>query len=161
VKRIVLLVCAAALAPAGNAVAVPPDHTTDSFDYGGTSSCGSFDDVFVGDLDVRVVTTYDRAGNPVRDIVHLSGWETNYRSDMPSVSLTGHRSFTAIFDYASGAERDLGNVFTQTAPGQGVLFHDVGFIKFDGQDVTIHGPHDIFEQGDAAFCDALTAVTPS
>jgi hypothetical protein len=41
-------------------------------------------------------------------------------------------------------ERDLGNIFTQTFPGQGVLFHVVGLISFLGQDVlTIHGPHDI------------------
>jgi hypothetical protein len=77
---------------------------------------------------------------------------------MPSVSLTGHRSFTVIFDYASGAERDLGNIFTQTAPGQGVLFHDAGFIKFDGQDVTIHGPHDIFEGRVLRRADAGDAV---
>jgi hypothetical protein len=160
VRRILLVVCAAAVVSAGTAEAVPPDHFTDSLDYGGTTSCGSFDDVYEGHLDVKGVTTFDEAGNPVRDIVQISGWETNYRSDIPSVSLTGRRSFTVIFDYASGAERDLGSVFTQTAPGQGLLFHDVGFIRFDGPDVTIHGPHDIFDQGDAVFCDALTAVTP-
>ena len=79
---------------------------------------------------------------------------------MPSVSITGHRSFTVIFDYASGIERDLGNIFTQTFPGQGVLFHDVGLISF-GADVTIHGPHDIFNQGNAAYCNGLIAATPS
>ena len=48
----------------------------------------------------------------------------------------------------------------RAAPGQGVLFHDVGSISFSGGDVIVHGPHDIFEQGDAAFCNALIAVTP-
>ena len=96
----------------------------------------------------------------MQDIVHITGWETNYRSDKPSVSITAHRSFTVIYTYATDSERDVGNVITQTAPGQGVLFHDVGSITFSASGVTIHGPHDVFEQGDAAFCNALIAVTP-
>jgi hypothetical protein len=37
--------------------------------------------------------------------------------------------------------------------------HDVGNIAFAGEDVTIHGPHDVFDQGEAAFCNALLAVS--
>jgi hypothetical protein len=148
------------LAIAGGALAVPPEHHTDSSDYSGSSSCGSFNDVYQGHLDANIVTKLDQAGNPVQDIVHITGWEVNYRSDKPSVSITAHRSFTVIYTYASDSERDVGNIFTQTAPGQGVLFHDVGSITFAGQDVTVHGPHNIFDQGDAAFCNALIAVTP-
>ena len=96
----------------------------------------------------------------MQDIVHITGWETNSRSDKPSVSITAHRSFTVIYTYATDTERDVGNIFTQTAPGQGVLFHDVGSITFAGETVTVHGPHDVFAQGDAAFCNALIAVTP-
>jgi hypothetical protein len=40
-----------------------------------------------------------------------------------------------------------------------VLFHDVGNITFSDGTVTIHGPHDVFEQGDAAFCNALRALS--
>jgi hypothetical protein len=154
------LLVAVGLTVVGAAVAVPPAHHTDSEDYSGAVPCGSFDDVYQGHLDATIVSTFDHAGNPVRDIVHIIGWEINYRSDMPSVSLTSHRSFTVIFDYATGIERDIGNIFTQTAPGQGVLFHDVGVLLLDGEDVTVHGPHDVFDQGDAAFCNALAAITP-
>ena len=157
---LVAAVGALALALAGGALAVPPDHHTDSSDYSGFSSCGSFNDVYRGHLDANITSTFDKAGNPVKDIVHITGWETNSRSDKPSVSITAHRSFTIIYTYATDSERDVGNIFTQTAPGQGVLFHDVGSISFSGGDVIIHGPHDIFEQGDAAFCNALIAVTP-
>jgi hypothetical protein len=163
VSRFAALVAAVgvfALASAGGALAVPPDHHTDSDDYSGSSSCGSFNDNFYGHLDASVVTTFDKAGNPVKDIVHITGWEVNYRSDKPSVAITAHRSFTIIYTYATDSERDVGNIFTQTAPGQGVLFHDVGSITFAGEDVIVHGPHDVFDQGDAAYCNALIAVTP-
>jgi hypothetical protein len=139
--------------------AAQPAHFTDSIDYDGSSACTGFDENYVGHLDVQGMTTYDKAGNPVRDVVHLKGWETNTRSDDPSVSITAKRNFTIIFDYASDTEKDAGMVFSQTVPGQGVLFHDVGNISFHGEDVTVHGPHDIFEQGDAAFCNALIAVS--
>ena len=148
------------LAIVGGALAVPPEHHTDFSDYGGVSSCGTFNDVYRGHLDANIVSKFDKAGQPVQDIVHITGWETNYRSDKPSVSITAHRSFTVIYTYATDSERDVGNVITQTAPGQGVLFHDVGSITFSASGVTIHGPHDVFEQGDAAFCNALIAVTP-
>src|SRR3954447_4308148 len=158
-----VLLCLAygvAMAFAAVAGAVPPVHHTDSEDYSGSASCGTFNDVFVGHVDVSVISTFDKAGNPVKDIVHISGWETNSRSDLPSVTMTAHRSFNVIYTYATDSERDVGNIFTQTAPGEGVLFHDVGFIMFDGENVTVHGPHDIFDQGDAAFCNALLAATP-
>jgi hypothetical protein len=154
------LVAALGLTVVGAAVAVPPDHHTDSQDYSGASSCGSFDDVYQGHLDASIVSTFDQAGNPVRDIVHITGWEINSRSDMPSVSLTARRNFIVIFDYQTRVERDLGNIYTQTVPGYGLLFHDVGLISLGGGVVTVHGPHDVFEQGDAAFCNALAAVTP-
>ena len=154
------LVCGVAMACAGVARAVPPVHHTDVADYSGSTSCGTFNDVYFGHLDVSVISTYDKDGNPVKDIVHISGWETNYRSDMPSVSITARRNFTEIYTYATDSDRTVGNIFTQTAPGEGVLFHDVGLIMFEGENVTIHGPHDIFDQGDTAFCNALLAVTP-
>jgi hypothetical protein len=157
---LILTVGALGLAIAGRALAVPPDHHTDSEDYSGMSSCGSFNDLYKGHIDANIVSKFDKAGNPVQDIVHITGWETNYRSDKPSVSITAHRSFTVIYTYATDTERDVGNIFTQTAPGHGVLFHDVGSITFAGQDVTVHGPHDVFDQGDAAYCNALIAVTP-
>lgn len=108
-------------------------------DYSGSTSCGSFNDLYRGHLDASIVSKFDKAGNPVQDVVHITGWETNYRSDKPSVSITAHRSFTVIYTYATDSERDVGNIITQTAPGQGVLFHDVGSITFSGSGVMIHG----------------------
>jgi hypothetical protein len=160
-KKIVSLAlgCAAFAVAASVALGAPPERFTDVQDYSGSASCGTFDDMYAGHLEIAGMTTRDAEGNPVRDIVHISGWERNWRSDRPSVSITAKRSFTVIYTYATDTEKDAGNVFTQTAAGQGVLFHDVGNIAFSGGTVTIHGPHDIFEQGDAAFSNALRAVS--
>jgi hypothetical protein len=163
VRWALLLVAASVvvLCVAGVASATPPEHFTDAIDYDGTSHCAGFDDVYSGHLAVNGITTFDSAGSPVRDVVQFRGWETNYRSDDPSVTITGKRNFTVIYDYATDTETDFGAVFNQTAPGQGVLFHDVGSISFPfgGGDATVHGPHDIFDQGDEAFCNALIAVS--
>ncbi len=161
-----LLVMAAAawaavtLAVVASAMASPPLHHTDSDDYSGSTPCGSFNDLYEGHIEAHGITTFDAEGNPVKDVVHISGWERNWRSDDPSVSITGKRNFNVTYVYATDTETDVGNIFTQTAPGQGVLFHDVGNIRFQGGEaVVVHGPHDIFDQGDAAFCNALLAVS--
>src|SRR4029453_12320239 len=150
--------CGLALLLAGAASAKPPERFTDSFTYSGTASCGGFDDVWEGSIEVSGMTTFDKAGNPVADIVHIKRVETNWRSDAPSASMTGMGSFTAKYVYETDHEANLGQVFKQTYPGLGVLFHDVGKIVFSPGGVVVHGPHDIFEQGDAAFCDALEAI---
>ena len=154
-----LLACVAFVVAAAAALGAPPERFTDVRDYAGSSSCGTFDDKYSGHLEIAGTTTLDAEGNPVRDVVHVSGWERNWRSDRPSVSITAKRDFTVIYTYATDTEKDAGNVFTQTAPGHGVLFHDVGSITFSGGAVTIHGPHDVFVEGDAAFCNALVAVS--
>ena len=160
-RRVAIMVAslAAGLVLVSAATAASPIRFTDSNDYSGSVSCGSFNDMYQGHLDISGITTLDRNGNPVRDVVHVTGWERNWRSDRPSVSMTATRNFTVDFVYATGVESDNGSVFTQVAPAQGVLFHDVGNIVFAGGDVTIHGPHDVFDQGDAAFCNALLALS--
>lgn len=150
--------CAVALLLAGAASAKPPERFTDSFTYSGSASCGAFDDVWEGSTEISGMTTFDQAGNPVADILHIKRVETNWRSDDLSASMTGTGSFTVKYDYATDTEANLGQVFKQTYPGLGLLFHDAGKIVFSPGGVMVHGPHDIFEQGDAAFCDALEAI---
>jgi hypothetical protein len=151
-------VCGVALLLAATASAKPPERFTDSFTYSGSASCGAFNDVWSGSIELFGMTTFDRAGNPVADIMHLKRVETNWRSDDPSVSMTLTGSFTVKYDYATDTEADLGQVYEQTYPGLGLLFHDVGKIVFSPGGVVVHGPHDIFEQGEAVFCDALEAI---
>ena len=150
--------CGVALMLSGAASAKPPERFTDSFTYSGSAPCGAFNDVWEGSIEVSGMTTFGKAGNPVKDIVHFKRAETNWRSDDPSASMTGTGSFTLIYDYATDTEANVGQVFKQTYPGLGVLFHDVGKTVFSPGGVVIHGPHDLFEQGDAVFCDALEAI---
>ena len=150
--------CGVALLLAGAAAGKPPERFTDSFTYSGSASCGGFNDVWQGSIEVSGMTTFDKAGDPVADIVHFKRVETNWRSDNPSVSIRGMRSGTDLYDYATDTIATTGLVFKQTYPGLGLLFHDAGNIIFSPGGVVIHGPHDIFEQGDAAFCDALEAI---
>jgi hypothetical protein len=164
-RRILFLSVIGVLAAAALAVAAaagPPDHFTDTQDYSGSSPCGGFDDMYQGHLDVSGITKFDKQGNPVQDVVHISGWEKNWRSDDPSVSFVAKRQWTVTFDYATGIEKDSGMVFSANAPGVGVLFHDVGSVLFDsaaGVVIAVHGPHDVLAQGDAAFCNALLAIS--
>jgi hypothetical protein len=121
-------------------------------------SCGAFDDVWEGTIELSGMTTFDKAGNPVADIVHFKRVEKNWRSDDPSVSMTATGSWTVHYDYATDTETNTGQVIKQTYPGLGLLFHDAGLIAFSPDGVVVHGPHDLFEQGDAVFCDALEAI---
>ncbi len=159
--RDALGVVAAGTLTAG-ALAVPPDHHTGFRGLLRRTSCGAFNDLYEGHLDASGITKFDKQGNPVSDVVHITGWERNWRSDRPSVSYTSKRSFTVHYDYATDTESDTGIIYQTTAPGHGVLFHDVGNIQFNdgtGEVIAIHGPHDVFEQGDAAYCNALLAIS--
>jgi hypothetical protein len=164
----VLIGVFAAAALAVVAAAGPPDHFTDSVDYSyldpgaGQTHCNGFDDLYEGHFDVSGITKFDQNGNPVEDVVHISGWERNWRSDRPSVSILAKREFNINYYYATDTEKDNGIIYQQTAPGHGVLFHDVGSIIIDhttGEPIAVHGPHDVFENGDQTFCNALLAVS--
>jgi hypothetical protein len=150
--------CGAALLLVGAASARPPERYTDSFTYSGSAPCGAFDDVWEGSVEVSGMTTFDKDGNPVEDTAHFKRVETNWRSDDPSVSMTGTGTWTSHYNFARDTETNTGQIFKQTYPGHGLLFHDVGVIIFSPSGVVFHGPHDLFEQGDAVFCDALEAI---
>src|SRR5262245_49406908 len=94
-------VCGVALLLAVAASAKPPERFTDSFTYSGTASCGGFNDVWEGSIEVSGMTMFDKAGNPVAEIVHVKRVETNWRSDDPSVSMTGTGSWTDHSDFAA------------------------------------------------------------
>src|SRR4029453_1034033 len=103
-KKIVSLVlaCAAFAVAASVALGAPPQRFTDVVNYSGSTYFGTFNGVYAGHLEIAGMTTRDAEGNPVRDIVHISGWERNWRSDRPSVSMTAKRSFTVIYNYEIG-----------------------------------------------------------
>jgi hypothetical protein len=150
--------CGVALLIVGTATAKPPERFTESFTYSGAATCGAFDDVWEGSMEISGMTTFDKAGNPVMDVVQNKRVETNRRSDDPSVSMTLTGSWTTRYVYATDTETNTGQIYQQTYPGLGLLFHDLGMVSFGPGGVVVHGPHDVLEQGQAAFCDALEAI---
>ena len=57
--------------------------------------------------------------------------------------------FTSFIAFGDGTERQVGLVYKFSAPGLGVVAHDVGQITFfpDGSDPVIKGPHDVWDNG--------------
>jgi hypothetical protein len=156
---IVSVIGAALLVLAASAAAAPPDHFTDSGSYSGDASCGSFTNFWSGSFTVNGKTMFDKSGNPVMDVVHQSGSELNWRSGN-SDSFTVYFDYNIVYDYATDTTSVNGKAIKVTYPGLGVLLHDVGKIVVgpDGELVAMHGPHDTFEQGQDAYCNALLAI---
>jgi hypothetical protein len=88
--------------------------------------------------------------------------------DGPSVSVQGHwnRHYTYLVpgDRSSRVLSEIGAVYVATAPGEGVVFHDVGLIRFmpgsDFEEIDVmRGPHDLysdFEAVQTAVCEHLS-----
>ena len=155
---ILILVAATALLAVTTAGATPPDHFTDSTDYSNSAACPGFTNFYSGHQDVRGITTFDAQGNPVMDVVHIRGSEVNTRSGS-SDAYTVYFAFNIVYDYASDTTSNNGQLIRVNYPGLGVLFHDVGkLVVSQGQVVAVHGPHDVFEQGQDAYCNAFLAI---
>jgi len=152
-----------AFAPSASATApvVETFHTERSFVFGGPCPNGV---TLVGSIveDVRITTFFDRAGNPVREMIKVdaTGEVTN---PVTGQSAENPAHTTIFVDLVAGTETQVGLVFKTTVPGVGVVFHDAGRVVFDADgNLTFEaGPHDLLHfTGDhpvrAAFCSALT-----
>ena len=144
------------------ALAIPPDHHTDSEDYSGGASCGAFTDLYEGHLDASGITKFDKQGNPVagRRSHQRLGTQLAIRPAKRVVHVEAefHRALRLCDRHRVGHRNHL----IDDRSGHGVLFHDVGNIQFNdgtGEVIAIHGPHDVFDQGDAAYCNALLAIS--
>jgi len=147
-----------ALFVAASAWAAPPDHFTDGDTYSGQASCGAFTNLWQGTFSVSGKTMFDKSGNPVKDVVHQSVEELNWRTGSAD-RYTVYGDYNIVYDYATDTTSLNGKIIKVTYPGLGVLFHDVGKIVTSGDDVlAIHGPHDAFEQGQQAYCNAFLAI---
>jgi hypothetical protein len=110
-------------------------------------------------------------GRATKTISNLSSndqFSLSPTGDGPSLVVRGHwnRHYTYPIpgDRASRVLTEIGAVYVATAPGEGIVFHDVGLIRFtpgsDFQEIDVmHGPHDLysdFEAVERAVCDQLT-----
>jgi hypothetical protein len=129
----VLIVAVALLAlptaVSATAPVVETFHTEGTFSFAGPCPNG-VTLLYTIDEVVRVTTFFDRAGNPVREVIKVdrAGEVTNPATG-ESIGNPAH--VTYFVDLVDGTETEVGLFITATVPGVGVVFHDVGRVVFD------------------------------
>jgi hypothetical protein len=173
--------------PGSMTPALNPDFTWVCFDTGGGPICqGTFDvtyeneqidmvcdghPVYVTGSGSEWMTRWHTPdGRATKTIVNLSYSDRLTLSptgDGPGVIVRGHwnRHYTYPIpgDASARALTEVGAVYVATAPGQGLVFHDAGLLRFfpgaDFEDAdVVHGPHDLFMDFEAvqdAICSQL------
>lgn len=134
--RSILVVFAALTATAsvigagGAATAAAPTREPVHDSQAGSIDCGTFHDDFVDFYDGTVTTWYDEAGNPSRQVFHL----THLSNDVNSVTgktIHEHGTFTETLDYVNGTDSVAGRLEIATVPGSGVVIQDAGRLVLD------------------------------
>ena len=103
-----------------------------------------------------VVTTWlDEDGDMTRGHARLR-FDGTITAPGSTLELSDVGSFTSFIDFGpdGATERQVGVVYKFSAPGLGVVAHDVGVITFlpDGS-VETRGPHDVWDNGlEARIC---------
>ena len=97
-----------------------------------------------------VVTTWlDANGDMTRGHARLR-WDGTITAPGSTLELSDVGTFTSFIDFGPDGptERQVGLVYKFSAPGLGVVAHDVGVITFlpDGS-VETDGPHDVWDNG--------------
>lgn len=111
---------------------------------------------------------YDRDGNLVERVLHdrfppgdprnviyssLTGTAVGYWADVTETD-----TFAIPGDFDSMSARIVGNLYTETEPGSGLLSHDVGILAFapDGSVTEDRGPKMLFDGEVDKLCAALS-----
>jgi hypothetical protein len=102
-------------------------------------------------------TFFDQAGEPIRDLVHVTWSETVSREDNGrSIDVRG--DWTVRFDYAADTVSVTGAFRVGTAPSQGVLIQDAGRFAVLPGGLFVAGPHDVQFDPDGTYCGALASL---
>ena len=126
-----------------------------------TQETGSFEIpcetvTLVEEFSQSVVSTtwFDGNGDPTRGHARVR-FDGTIHGPGSTLTLSDIGRFTAFIDFRpNGATRQVGIVYKISAPGHGIVAHDVGVITFfpDGS-VDIKGPHDVWDNGlEALVC---------
>ena len=124
---------------------------TDSFEI----ACETV--TLVEEFSQSVVSTtwFDAGGEPTRGHAHVR-FDGTITGPGSTIALSDVGRFTGFVDHGPNGdiERQVGMVYKISAPGHGIIAHDVGVITFfpDGS-VDIKGPHDVWDNGlEALVC---------
>jgi hypothetical protein len=139
------------------AFAAPPSGFTFHDEGSFLIDCGSFHINEAYFLDGKVTDFFDKAGNPIRELVQVD--ENRILTNLATgftVNGPGHFSFTT--NLQTGAIQQNGLVIRINVPGKGVIVLGAGTLRLDGDgNVTfVAGPHQPFFDGDAVTCAALS-----
>ena len=132
-------------------------HFADPFD--GSAQCDGFTNSWEGH-DRGTVTNFFRDGVPYRQVGHIHAIETDTNLSTGK-SVVVRTNVTVVGELTPDGELASHSISGQfnigTAPRQGIVVHDAGLARIDedGLVSVLNGIHDVFSEGEAAFCDAL------
>jgi hypothetical protein len=132
-------------------------HFADPFD--GTAQCDGFMNVWEGH-DRGMFTNFARDGVLYRQVGHIHAIETDTNS-VTGKSVVIRTDVNVVGDLTPDGDlfafKISGQFNVGTTPGQGIVIHDTGMaLNEDGVITLLHGIHDVFDNGEDAFCDALS-----
>jgi hypothetical protein len=96
---------------------------------------------------------HDASGEPTTLLLHETWTGTGSANGK---HVTEHAAQNDTFDFVTGASKNAGQIHDQI-PFGGVVIHDVGQLRFDGQGnlTFVAGPHQGFSGDVAGLCAAL------
>jgi hypothetical protein len=127
--------------------------------------------VYTNEVDTRTMRRYgDANGLALKTVAHVDiRGILGFEPDLSGPNLAGRGIFQETYyylvpgDLSSRTDRYTGLDVKLTAPGVGLIVHDVGVKTFDIDDnvLFMQGPHPVVEDFEAAFagvCPALEAI---
>jgi hypothetical protein len=162
-KRIIMLstlvttMAVMLLALAGSAFAASPEQVT--IQEEGTefiADCGDFDVLADYVLDMRIITYFDRAGDPDSSKVHFQ-FQSFYYNSETGEGFAETETGTDVFDIETGELTSHGLSYRVTVPGGGAVLLQAGRIVYDeaGNVVFEAGPHQVLSGDTEKLCKAL------
>jgi len=123
----------------------------ETFEESDTSTlpCGTVTLVEDYRLSVVVTSWFDADGEMTRGHARVR-FEGTITGPGSTLRLSDESRYTSYIDFGPDGPtiRDVGLQYKFSAPGLGIVAHDVGVLKFnpDGT-IEVKGPHDVFEHG--------------
>jgi hypothetical protein len=126
--------------------------------FSGSFDCGTFTATLTGHDKGRVMTWFDSAGEPIKQIGRIQATETDVNTST-GASIDVRTSLTVHIDFTAGTVTLTGIRNQSTVPGRGVVVQHVGRIVVgpDGEPISLSGKYLDFDEAymDQDFCAAL------
>jgi hypothetical protein len=103
------------------------DHVDQVFS--GVIDCGSFQDAYVDEEIADLAWFFDADGRPLRFVVHVSQYSPDANS-ATGLTLHERNRHMYTFDFATGEVTLDGAIVRANLPGQGIVLHDIGRLRF-------------------------------